>query len=341
MVIDYSKSSEDIRKENKLRVNNHQELLERQKSIVSTLKHEKKRITCIVCDKKLGDTKFLHRELTLISCDVCGHIQTLIKPPSGYPENEGLGFEKIYPVLSEEGFKNRKERIYRPKLNWIIRCLEKLGSCSEDLKQKKWVDLGCGAGYFLSALHDYGIEDCIGIDSDKALVKEGNKQLARKNCIWDDSKIEQTLNKYKADIYTSFFVLEHIENSYQFFQTLKQLPKGTVFAFSVPVYGFSCLIERTFEDKYARCFDGVVHTQIFTEQSINYALELADFELAAKWVFGQDASDLIRNIITHEGMDVDFFNMYKEKLANLNDALQEVFDRSELADQVHVIAIKR
>ena len=89
--------------------------------------------------------------------------------------------------------------------------------------------------------------------------------------------------------------------------------------------------------------DAVVHTQIYTEKSINYALEISGFEKISQWVFGQDAEDFSRFILESLRYNYpdDMFQEMSDKLLNLQDDLQHLFDVKHLSDQRHIIAIKR
>jgi hypothetical protein len=43
--------------------------------------------------------------------------------------------------------------------------------------------------------------------------------------------------------------------------------------------------------------DGIVHRQLYTDESIRHAVALGGFTIVAEWVFGQDADDLSRFLL--------------------------------------------
>ena len=140
-----------------------------------------------------------------------------------------------------------------------------------------------------------------------------------------------------------FFVLEHIDEPNEIIKALASKPPNTVLVFSVPTYGFSTILEAVFTEHAARNLDSVVHRQLYTDNSIDKFLELCGYDLADKWVFGQDALDFKRLLI--KGMesiyDTEFADGISRKLTDLIDPLQGVIDTNLLSDARHIIAIKR
>jgi 2-polyprenyl-3-methyl-5-hydroxy-6-metoxy-1,4-benzoquinol methylase len=345
MKIEYSKSLNDIGLERLERLNQntnikYHEQIKSSKILQST----PPRVTCLLCNKKLLGFKFNHRNVQFIRCKTCDHIQTFGKPPAEYPYFEKTtNFSNIYPNLNSKEYKDRVNRIYQPKLDWIKRVL-KGKFIEDDLKSKEWVELGCGAGYFLSCLSSDGFKKITGYEMDPKLVKKTDDMTPNSVRVHHgDENLHDTIANSFADVYVAFFVLEHVEDPYKFYLQLSHLPTNTIFIFSVPLFGMSCLLEGVFDHLYSRNLDAVVHTQIYTEKSIDYALSIADFDMIGQWVFGQDAEDFSRFILDslRENYPDDMFQEISTKLLNLQDPLQHVFDNDHLSDQRHIIAIKR
>jgi 2-polyprenyl-3-methyl-5-hydroxy-6-metoxy-1,4-benzoquinol methylase len=202
--------------------------------------------------------------------------------------------------------------------------------------------MGAGAGYFLSCLLDAGIRNIKGFDINKDLLQIATTHVPEKYLFHYKGKLSEAINAFPADIYTAFFVLEHISDSKNFFLKLKSLPPGTIFIFSVPVFGISCLLENIFSKNFARNLDCVLHTQLYTDDSIRYALERAEFNIVAQWIFGQDAEDFIRFILKNieNKFSIKKLEQIKSDLDRLQDALQNCFDKYKISDQRHIIAIK-
>ncbi len=344
---DYSKPLGDLAREQSERLRDEQALFQRQKALSSMLEGRPLRSGCLLCTASPNHADhFVHRGVPSIRCGTCGHVQTAVLPPEGYPHSVegGLPFGAIYPRLSPEEYHNRKQRIYTPKFGWIKRILtEELGWTAEQICDRHWADLGCGAGYFLAALRDAGIAHISGCDADEHLVELAREYVPEARTEVFSGHLGDVVQRVQADVYTAFYVMEHIEEPHSVYRAMSELPAGSVVVFSVPVYGFSCLLENIFDSSYARAYDTVVHTQVYTEQSIQYAMETADMDIVAQWVFGQDAEDLRRVMLSRLAgkLPTSMMDEVQQRLSELLDPLQQCLDQLHIADQRHVLAVKR
>lgn len=341
MKITYSKLSNAVQNENQLRFSGESKAYKKQVKTYQKLRGAQKRSVCILCRQKLRGELFQHRSLPFISCGNCCHIQLSVVPPKDYCSD--TGFHTIYPKLSKKDYENRKARIYEPKLNWIVKSLKGLRYSNQKIKNMRWFEIGSGAGYFLSTLKDFRVKKFGGCDSNRPLVELTNQILKSDYSRFDPRPASQSIGSCSADIYVAFFVLEHIEDAHEFMLRLSHLPKGTIFVFSVPVFGFAALLDNVFTQQYARNLDGIVHTQIYTDESIQYALKLAQFKMVAQWVFGQDIDDLVRYLLinTKDRYSSKMTSKISQKLAQLQDEMQSCLDRNLFSDQRHVIAVKQ
>jgi len=340
MQIDYSKSFEDIRAEEKARADNEEGLYNLQVEESRRLLDCESRKSCVLCNKGLVGERFMHREVGFVICGTCGHIQTAAVPPSNYPR---AGFERIYPKLSAEAYEDRKKRVYKPKLDWIVKCFMDLGLSLEEIRGLAWTEIGAGGGYFISCLADFGARRIVGFDADKNLVDRANSYGGIDRVRFYEGDLSEALELFSADVYVAYFVLEHIESIYRFLLRLRELPGGTKFVFSVPVFGFSCVLENIFKRNYARNLDCVYHTQLFTDASIAYAMKMAGFEIVAQWIFGQDVSDLMR-FISNSISKADTAGIaarIMDGCVSVQDGWQQSLDRLHLSDQRHIVGIKR
>lgn len=339
MRVDYSKTSKDIKKTSVYRVSKDQKLSKKQIHESMDLLKFDNREECILCGNMLCGENFYHRNIPFVVCDTCKHIQTKTKPPIDYPKTK---FSSVYLEKNERDYQDRKKRVYKPKLDWIINCLTEHDYPKDMISNMQWTEMGAGAGYFLSALLDAGIQNIKGFDADKKLVQIARDYIPEKYIMHYEGKLSEAINLLPSDIYTAFFVLEHISDANDFFTKLKNLPKGTIFIFSVPVFGLSCVFENIFEKNYARNLDCVLHTQSYTDDSIKFAMKKAGFKIIAKWIFGQDAEDIIRFILKNITPKFSFnkIDQIQNDLYELQDSLQHCFDKYNLSDQRHIIAIK-
>lgn len=342
MKIKYSKPLTDVTPESQKRLSDSRKLFNQQQATAVQLKEMPFRSNCVLCGQNLAGEKFLHRQIEFIHCVVCGQVQTAKQPATDYPF-AAHGFNKIYPQLSDQEFTDRQRRIYQPKLAWVVEFLQSNGYQEAALKNKTWLELGCGAGYFLTALKEWGATKTAGVDADKILVETANKNLNARTVELSSGDLATAIKQSPADIYVAWFVLEHLNATDNFLAALKTLPAGTIFVFSVPVFGLSCLIEGSAAPGfYARNLDGVVHTQLFTEASINYAMNLAGYDIIAEWIFGQDAEDLGRLVDNYlQQLPAALKNKFFNKSDELLNGWQETIDRLHLADQRHIVAVKK
>jgi 2-polyprenyl-3-methyl-5-hydroxy-6-metoxy-1,4-benzoquinol methylase len=339
MRIDYSKSCKDVEKESLNRDKKDDILSKKQISESMDLLKFDRREECILCGNLLCGENFYHRNIPFIVCDTCNHIQTISNPFDDYPRTN---FSSVYLEKNVSDYQDRKTRVYKPKLDWIIDCLIEHNYSKDQIFRMRWTEMGAGAGYFLSALLDAGIQNIKGFDADKKLVQIARDYIPEKYIVPYEGKLSDAIDLFPSDVYAAFFVLEHISDSKNFFLQLKSLPRGTIFIFSVPVFGLSCLFENIFENNYARNLDCVLHTQLYTDKSINFAMKEAGFRIVAKWIFGQDAEDFIRFILknlTHK-FSPNLISQVQDELYMYQDSLQHCFDKSNLSDQRHIIAIK-
>ena len=345
MKIDYSKPLNDIGPEREVRLSQKtEEKYYVQKEISQILKAVPPREACLICQTKLKGSEFIHRSIPFVRCETCGHILTKGLPPKDYPYHEkDSSFHNIYPDLKAKEYQDRIERIYQPKLDWIHSVLSDRFT-KKELQLKNWVELGCGAGYFLSCLASNEYNKITGFDMDSGLVMKTNAMTPDYVKVYHgDDSIHETIKSSSAQVYVAFFVLEHVLNPFEFYQELSHLPTNTIFIFSVPLFGVSCMLEGAFDNLYARNLDSVLHTQLYTEKSIEYAMNIADFEQIGQWVFGQDAEDFSRFILTslRDNYPNDLYEEASKILLDFQDPLQQLFDVNHLSDQRHIIAIKR
>lgn len=341
--VEYSKKSKDIETEASWRNDHSIKIKNEKKSISKHLGAGKTRTHCLLCGEFINDTpSFNHRGVDYVNCTKCEHIQTKYYEPDGYPYKQmSAGFEKVYPELDPIKFKDRTKRIYKPKLDWVMRNLKKNGHSLASLKQKSWLEIGCGSGHFLQAMAEQGILSMQGLDTNQVLVDHANKILNQPLASVSNNLFED-INEYDPDIILAFFVIEHFQKPYLFWEALKELKPGTIFVFSVPTFGVAAYLESVFDNLPARNFDNVVHTQLYTDGSINYILGKTKFEILSEWVFGQDSQDLIANLSMQYSKyeNIPFLQKMNRKLYTLVDPLQEIIDINHLSDARHIIAVK-
>ena len=342
----FSKPGADVKQETEALIRDNEERLARQLEASRVLKTCPPRRECPVCGlDSAGSAPFDHRGVAQVLCPQCGHIFSRNQPPEGYP-HIGAGaitYDRIYPALSPVDYASRRDRIYTPKLEFVLNCLEEGGRSRAAALEARWCELGSGYGFFLDALRRAGASRIKGLEADPELVRRAGEVLGEDTVEPHQGLLSRAVENTEADVYTAWFVIEHLEDTREFFRALAAKPAGTVLAWAVPCFSLTSALETAAQGFMARQWDNGVHTQIFTEQSINYCLKAAGMDLIGQWFFGQDAADLWRFLkVELEG------NLPPELLAGLEDnltpaldAVQAAVDQAHLSDSRHMVAIKR
>lgn len=339
IVTECSKPLGDIAIENENWLERDDDILASQKEYLKMHHPVGKRDVCLLCKTTLIDAfRFIHRQVPYLVCSLCGHIQA----EELIDQSSGDNFENVYPPLDKAEWQSRCNRIYAPKLEWILKHLDRAGISQQEALSMPWFEIGSGAGYCLGALKSAGAVKCQGIDANSELVSRANQALGRELIVCTHD-VATAVSTSTARIYVGFFVLEHLDDPKPLMQALASKPKGTVFAFAVPTYGFATLLEGVFPDHAARSLDGVVHRQLYTDQSISFFLNAIGYTPLAQWVFGQDALDL-RRLILRRLTGADYqkgFGTIAERLNGFAESLQQAVDTSLLSDARHIIGIKK
>jgi 2-polyprenyl-3-methyl-5-hydroxy-6-metoxy-1,4-benzoquinol methylase len=337
----YSKPASDVAGHTARLVADNTELLARQTAIAAQLQGCPPRTHCLLCANSLLQAfQFSHRGIAYLACDVCNHIQCGVMAPEGYP-GAAQDFADIYRPLDTDAYEARTRTIYLPKAQWALQAAEKQGL--GDLSQRSWLEFGAGAGSFLHALTLSGAKQVTGIEAEQTLVAQAAAALGAPLVRHFTGTLAEAARQNSADIYVAWFVLEHCFSLGEFFAAMRGKPKGTLFLFSVPTFGFAALLECAAGAHYSRHLDSVLHLQLFTDESIRYALAGAGYEIAAEWIFGQDADDLHRFISAgvKDKMPPALLARESRRLQIALDGIQTAIDHARLADARHILAVKQ
>lgn len=337
----FSKSPEDVAAHTSRLLAENNPLLKRQRGALQELSGASPRKLCILCGSDCANApRFVHREIAYLECPVCGHIQCGFELASEFLVRH-QEFAAIYPKLDPEAYRERTGLIYKPKLDWLLDSARDLGI--GDLTSVSWIELGSGAGNFLSALYNSGAKDIRGIDADSRLVAQANNILGEPLSQVFAGSLAGALKSTSARVYAAWFVLEHCFELKEFFASLREKPAGTIFAFSVPTFGVAALFESAFTAHFARSLDSVIHLQTFTDRSIEYALDQAGYEIRAEWLFGQDADDIYRALAAAmpDRSPGGVLERHLQRFVATVPAIQSAIDRNRLCDSRHILAVRK
>ena len=338
--IDYSKPLLDINKEFQNVLQEDNIILKAQIKSAKILKLLPHRKNCILCKSKLiKKNEFYHRDVIYVRCNKCFHIQSLADSSKLDQKKILANFSKIYKAESNNLYRSKRDKIYDPKLNWLLSKIPLTKQSKINKKKIKWIEIGCGAGYFLSALKNRNLNNYIGFDVNKNLVstakhKCGDKKVKLTNDIYTEIK------NSNANIYVSFFVLEHLHDPKLFWDIMSRKPKGTLFYFSVPVLSFSTLLDSLFDSFAARSIDNFLHTQLYSDDSLNYIFKKSGYKVVSQWLFGQDSNDFFR-LLNNKREKNFVIKELIEKSRIMLDEFQSIIDKNNLCDARHILIEKK
>ncbi|MGE5503347.1 MAG: class I SAM-dependent methyltransferase [Actinomycetota bacterium] len=338
----YSKPVGDIAPETARIVREDAAMLAHQREHTAVLAAQPARAACVLCGGPAAGERFRHRGLDCFECAVCGQVQTVAQPPEGYPASTGATFDWVYPDLDPVAYAARRDRVYAPKLDWALEAMAENGIGRAEALRRRWLDLGAGAGYFLDALREAGCADYTGVEANRALAEAACRRLGEDRVRIEAGSLAEAIRRHGADVVSAWFVFEHVEGGHAVWEAFADMPKGTLVLFAVPVFGLSSAFESAFGDHWARGLDGVVHTQLYTDRSIDWALRRGGLKPLAEWVFGQDMVDIARLLAVRLGKawPQSRIDALMGRLHAALDPLQGAVDRALLADARHILAIR-
>lgn len=337
----FSKPSADIWDATRRILRQDEDLLMKQRRTSEVLRTGPERRHCPNCAKNLLIPAFRHRGVPYSRCKECNHIATTIEPPTDYPYSASQDFTQIYNQLDLDAYNARCASIYQPKLEWILESFDRSKS-NLRIRDMSWGELGAGAGYFMRACELEGLPSVVGYELDPNLINQSQSALQKHTIHHSELPLPELIRSTEHGIYTSWFVLEHLDDLSSVWQAFSEKPTGTIFAFSVPTFGLSTVLESVVPSHYARNLDSVFHTQIFTTQSIAHGLACAGMEIVSDWIFGQDATDLFRCLLkgAEKTYEAEFLDSLRPQFESLVDSIQSGIDHAHFSDARHVLAVK-
>lgn len=238
--------------------------------------------------------------------------------------------------IDDAVYEKRVEMISAPKIEFI------LDAChAEGIALNSWLDIGCGGGEILNWLTNNSDIRAEGIESDERECRfVRSKGLSVENCYIDlkceNSQISRIINR--NDVISFFNVLEHMEDPQGFIDYIcDNMHDDAVMVFEVPRYpSVASFANMAYCNIIYRHIAAPGHLQVFSEKSIAMLLQ-NKFRIIGKWEFGQGYTDLINNAMLMARVEE---NALYNKLIDLSNTIQAVFDKEGLADQILVVTMK-
>ena len=283
-------------------------------------------ISCPICKSEKYEFYVNIYGYQYCECQNCKSI-FLANLPNAEELYQGKAEVAVEHYIDKEIFNKRKEIISKPKLDFVLECLNNY--YNENFEIKSWLDIGCATGELLSFVKDMGI-NAVGIESDFREVK-----FAREVCgleiiegyVDSNNPNDEIINAVNnASIISFFNVLEHIPTPINFINDIYKYSNDDVFlVFEVPRHpslaSFSNLVSH---DAVYRHMVPPQHLQIFTEEGVNKILK-DKFEVIATWGFGQGFFDILTESAINANLEnVDLYNQLIDKSNSIQKAIDEV-----------------
>ena len=348
-MIKFGKKSKDILDVKGSFITDNLELFNWQKKLFKIYLKQPKRSKCKNCEKKLKGSRFKKLNILYILCKNCGHLNGLYDDTKYlskkfYQTSEQKTYSKIYVENKRKDYNKRLKNIYIPKAKFLLENLLKKENNKKRIFNKfKFIDIGCGSGYFISSLQKMKIKDLLGYDPSKEMVNYGNKinRFKKLEFVEHDKTIDKIKNISGKDPICVSMIgsMEHIYNQNEILREIKRKKNIKYLYIVVPCFSPSSFIELVFDKNFQRLL-APQHTHLYSEKSLQYLEKMFGFKIIAEWWFGADIVDLYRNFV------LKIFNKKKlhdeKKLFNnmflkILDGMQLEIDKKKLSSEAHIL----
>ena len=193
-------------------------------------------IPCIACDSQDKDFFTEKHTFRYVSCSSCESVFVSPRPSTDsfdafYKNSKSSAYwaEVFYPAVAEA----RREKIFIPRVNMLTELCEK-----KNIKIDKLIDIGAGYGVFLDEwVKKNPHSQCLAVEPSELLSDEcRSKGIDVEQCSAEEL---EGYDNY-ADLVVCFEVLEHVQDTLAFINTLKKLlkPGGYLFISTLCIDGF-------------------------------------------------------------------------------------------------------
>ncbi|MCL2202481.1 MAG: class I SAM-dependent methyltransferase [Defluviitaleaceae bacterium] len=341
MTVKYGKPMAGVMPFKELFFNENEKMLKWGAAALALYKQQPKRTGCKLCSTPLPKEFYVKSHgFAFYLCGECGHLNGEFEETDAYNRNFFVLPESkisdMYHVESQIKFDERTDKIYVPKVQFIIDSLAETGV---NVAALQYLDVGAGSGYMVAAMRKKRLA-ASGVEVSAPQVALANTMIPAPQAVrvCDPSDIVQIALTEEADVLTFIGVLEHIPNLQAVLQAITQNKSVKYMFFSVPCLAFSNAIEAVFPQVFGRHM-GHGHTHAFSNRSLEWMYKNYGFEPIAEWRFGGDIMDLYRSIMVSlkENTDENFMRMIADFFQENGDALQLIIDKAGLSSEIHVL----
>jgi ubiquinone/menaquinone biosynthesis C-methylase UbiE len=348
-MIKFGKKSKDILDIKGNFITDNLSLFNWQKKLFKIYCKQPKRSKCKNCEIKLNGLKFKKLDIIYILCKNCKHLNGLYDDTEYlskkfYQTSEQKSYSKIYIENNKKNYNKRLTNIYIPKAKFLLdNLLKKEKNKNKVYKKFKFIDIGCGSGYFISALKKLKIKNICGYDPSNEMVDYGNKinNFQKLEFIEHDMTISKIKSIKGTDPICVSMIgsLEHIYNQNEILREIKKKKNIKYLYIVVPCFSPSSFIELVFDKNFQRLL-APQHTHLYSEKSLKYLSKMFGFKIISEWWFGADIVDLYRNfvlkIFSKKQLN-DEKKLFNDMFLKILDGMQLEIDKKKLSSEAHIL----
>jgi len=346
-MIKFGKKAQDILSIKKNFLLENKKLFSWQKKLFKIYNNQPKRKFCKNCERKLAGSKFRKLNIVYVICNKCGHFNGIKDDTKKlseifYQTSEQKKYSSIYKEAEKKNYINRVKKIYIPKVQFFLDVLKKYIS-KKHINNMEFIDIGCGSGYYISAMKRMGIKNFWGIDPSKSMVDYGNKinKFKKLNFVDHTKTVEviKSINSKKNICISMIGSLEHIYNQNEILKKIKRNKKVKFLYIVVPCFSPSSIIELVFNNNFQRLL-APQHTHLYTYKSLKFLEKKFNLKIIGEWWFGADIVDLFRNFyisIQKNKENKNNLKIFENMFLDLLDPIQLTIDKKKLSSEAHLI----
>jgi len=251
-------------------------------------------LACPICGvSNSKNTKYFeHSSIVSFMCGGCGCLYNDKIPRSVadvYDNAEYLKHTNDTAYVKEYSY--RKERFGAERA-------EILRKVCGDLTGKRLLDVGCGTGFFLDVMHDYGVV-ADGQEISKPLASEASERLGVK--IFTDL-FEDVVPDEKYDIITMFDLIEHIDKPLRTLEHAKKLltKNGVIFVMTPNYKSLAFDAMKSESNLYVPA----EHLLFFSRQTVDFVAKALGMKVVVYSTNGMDVFDMLAYDRDIDGVDI-------------------------------------
>lgn len=332
----YKKYSKLPGKSLSTRLNSELIVTEDQILFLNDFSSQPKRNYCRICNEDISNAAYDYEasQIPFIICPRCNHHNGAFYDDDQFNRNFFTSNDVDYAKHYIEDFHQRVQEIYMPKLDFLLETADQ-----ESINITGICDFGAGVGHFLKCCVERGIPS-IGYELSSHMIEAAQK-INPGVTIYDDLNkfLDYSFLHHRYNVISFIFSLEHVVNPSSTLAKVASHHPELIYV-SVPHASCDLLTDALIPNYFSRQVAGA-HTNIFTTQSLDYAMHQIGYVSVGKWYFGRNAfrfcSKLVEMARESRKYSTNGIDCLKSSLFDNIDALQNYFDKIEKSDEIHAV----